>query len=1003
VIGALLLAAAVAATPVAQPLSADHVVRQSLAGGEKAYFTIEVAPETVAQLTVVQEGVDVGVTVRLAGSEYPKHGLDMVGGTAGVETRYVPISAAPATYNVTISTAEPHAVRGDFTISMSLRPADDALRAIVAARELYHAASETGWSGDGASFEKAQAMYEQAGNDALAAGDRELAAEAIYQCARLHDNLGDLPGAIERQKRALKLFQDLGRNDREARVLNRLGDYHRKTGQVTLSEEYFAQALPLARETKDRFNEADILNNSGILMLAVGKLEEGLDELQAAVPLAQDLGTANVEAALWNNIAGAYTQLGMNDKAVEAGQRGVAVVRGSNLPIRRLARSLTNLAEAYFAHGDDARADAAIREALEIHTRTKDQLYLADALTFLGDMQRAHGEYDHAADSYATALPGYRNTNSRRGQALLLSKWGALEINRGNVIEALAKLDEGLSFARDAEAQDVEARLLYDRARALENAGRIDDASASIQSAIDIIETMRGQIARSDLRSSWVAQVRAYYDLAIELLLKQGKTTAAFAMNERSRARALLESLAESGTKIRKGVDPEMLRTEQQLQAELNARDTYRAQLIQRDGEDSPQAVALTRELATLLERWKQVEAQIRATSRAYAALKMPQPIDAARVQSTLLGPSTILVEYHLAPTGSSAWVIDRKSITIHSLPDAKKIDELARRYHQLLSRDSESMTEAQRGSLAKEIAAAGRAVAQAVWKPIAARVGVSKRVLIVADGALQYVPFAALPAPEPLITKHEIVYLPSASVLNTIRETSRPVTSTAVAVFADPVFSADDVRVVGGSVAMASLVRGPEVPYQRLRFSRKEADAISSLTNRTMKAVDFQASKANVTTSDLKRYRILHFATHGSINTERPELSRLVLSMVDRNGKPIDGFLHLHEIYNLDLDADLVVLSACRTALGKEVHGEGLIGLTRGFMYAGASRVVATTWNVDDRASALLMSRFYSEMLAKKVAPAAALRAAQLSLLREARWTNPHYWAAFALQGEWK
>ena len=155
--------------------------------------------------------------------------------------------------------------------------------------------------------------------------------------------------------------------------------------------------------------------------------------------------------------------------------------------------------------------------------------------------------------------------------------------------------------------------------------------------------------------------------------------------------------------------------------------------------------------------------------------------------------------------------------------------------------------------------------------------------------------------------------------------------------------------------------------------------------------------------TRDLRRHRILHFATHGTLNTEHPELSGLVFSLVDRSGKPIDGFLRLHEIYNLDLDADLVVLSACRTALGKEIHGEGLIGLTRGFMYAGASRVVSSVWNIDDRASALLMSRFYTAMFTKKLAPAAALRDAQLSMLREPRWANPHYWAAFGLQGDWK
>jgi len=219
-------------------------------------------------------------------------------------------------------------------------------------------------------------------------------------------------------------------------------------------------------------------------------------------------------------------------------------------------------------------------------------------------------------------------------------------------------------------------------------------------------------------------------------------------------------------------------------------------------------------------------------------------------------------------------------------------------------------------------------------------------------------------------------------------------------------VFSKSDPRMAGQADAAArSQSRADEGGlYPRLRFSRREAEAITAAAGvRTFEALDFSAAKDTLLARDLRRHRILHFATHGVLNTDRPELSGLVFSLVDKAGKPVDGFLRLHEIYNLDLDADLVVLSACRTALGKEIHGEGLIGLTRGFLYAGASRIVSSVWNVDDRASALLMSRFYTAMLSKGLAPAAALREAQLQMLREPRWSSPHYWAAFGLQGEWK
>jgi CHAT domain-containing protein len=152
-----------------------------------------------------------------------------------------------------------------------------------------------------------------------------------------------------------------------------------------------------------------------------------------------------------------------------------------------------------------------------------------------------------------------------------------------------------------------------------------------------------------------------------------------------------------------------------------------------------------------------------------------------------------------------------------------------------------------------------------------------------------------------------------------------------------------------------------------------------------------------------MARYRIVHFATHGILNNEHPELSGLVFSLVDKHGNPRDGFLRLYNIYNLNLEADLVVLSACQTALGKQINGEGLMGVTRGFMYAGASRVVASLWKVDDAATAELMKKFYSEMIKVGRRPADALRVAQLWMQKQERWRAPYYWAGFILQGEWR
>jgi CHAT domain-containing protein len=290
---------------------------------------------------------------------------------------------------------------------------------------------------------------------------------------------------------------------------------------------------------------------------------------------------------------------------------------------------------------------------------------------------------------------------------------------------------------------------------------------------------------------------------------------------------------------------------------------------------------------------------------------------------------------------------------------------------------------------------------------------------VVVADGALAYLPFGLLPNPKPgaglLLASHEVVMIPSAATLALLRAevADRPAAPKLAAVFADPVFSAGDPRVRGGSMPAAAMPPALERSanesgfgsLDRLTASRREARTILEIAGRqpTLAAVDFRASRATALDPELSQYRIIHFATHGLINSRHPELSGLVLSLVDEQGRSQDGFLQSHDIYNMMLRADLVVLSACRTALGKEIRGEGLVGLTRAFMYAGAPRIVASLWRVPDTATAELMTRFYRGLLSDNLTPAAALRRAQLELAKHPRYRHPYYWAGFVLEGEWR
>ncbi|HEX8118662.1 MAG TPA: CHAT domain-containing protein, partial [Pyrinomonadaceae bacterium] len=315
------------------------------------------------------------------------------------------------------------------------------------------------------------------------------------------------------------------------------------------------------------------------------------------------------------------------------------------------------------------------------------------------------------------------------------------------------------------------------------------------------------------------------------------------------------------------------------------------------------------------------------------------------------------------------------------------------------------------------------------------------RRLAIVPDGALQYIPFAMLASPEgagrtaaaggyrPLILDHEIVTLPSASAIAVQRRelAARAPAPNQVAVVADPVFESADVRVTHKPGDAGRPVEGQEAQGQatdfdstrllehltedgtptipRLPYTRREAEQILAVASggRNLRAVDFAASRATALGGELSKYRYVHFATHGYVDSEKPGLSAVVLSLVDERGRAQDGLLKAREIYNLHLPAELVVLSACRTGLGKEIRGEGLVGLTRGFMYAGAARVIVSLWSVSDRGTANLMSRLYSGMIKDGRSPASALRAAQVEMWKRGRWQSPYYWAAFVQQGEWR
>ena len=466
------------------------------------------------------------------------------------------------------------------------------------------------------------------------------------------------------------------------------------------------------------------------------------------------------------------------------------------------------------------------------------------------------------------------------------------------------------------------------------------------------------------------------------------------------------------------------------------------------------EANAIAEGVQSLIDNLQQVETEIRQASPHYAALMLPRLFTLKEIQSQILDEGTTLLEYSLGDEHSYLWCVTSNSITSHELAKAAEINNAARGFYNLVNARNQDVKGENDEQRAIRIAQADAAVPKAaatlsrlVLGPVAGQLG-RNRVVIVADGILHFIPFGALPivsnetadatrprvagTPRLLIADHEIVNLPSASTLARLRTefAGRPTAPRSVAVIADPVFMKDDERVKtakdqsatrGEKPAPASseskterqLIKAAEdtgvskggLYVPRLRGTRREAEEIAAMVSADERrlALDFAASRETVTSAALSQYRYLRLSTHGLVNSVHPELSGLVFSLVNERGEPQDGFLLAHEIFNLKLPAEAVVLSACETGIGPDIKGEGLVSLTRGFMYAGSPRVVVSLWAISDQATTDLMVRFYQGVLKEGMRPAAALRAAQISLMKDQRWASPYYWAPFTLQGEWR
>jgi CHAT domain-containing protein/predicted negative regulator of RcsB-dependent stress response len=864
--------------------------------------------------------------------------------------------------------------------------------------------------------------------------DPHLQAQIQTNYVFAHISKSDLASAGKSADAALALAEPLKDPNIYGKALLFAGYVKNGSGQLNDALDYYQRALSTFQRNGGPFWQSRALTAICGVYVGLGELQRTLEYAKQASTILERLHNRRWQGVNFNNMGYAYRELGDYQRALENYSNALACFRELAHEDGQ-AQTSVFIGNMHRLLGDFEKARENYEFANQLGQKLNDNTLKGMVASNLALLSQAEGNLPAAIKGFSQALNTYRDTGNQRAQIINQNALGNALYRSGQGETALRYLQPALALGEKTQDRELEVLVRYNLAQVESSLGHLDDARVQIEKSVDLIESLRLKLARFELRSSYFASVRQFYELYAGILMAlhqqhphDGLDAKAFEVSERARARSLLDYLQQSEINIRADADTAVLEQERTVQHRMNEASVRRAQLSANP--DSAEMAAVLKEIDALTTQYEELQARIRSNSARLAAAS-PPPLLSLKDSQLLLDDNSLLLEYMLGDDRSYVWVVTRTDLQSFELPPRSQIESEVEKFRQLLTANLPVAGEAfeesqQRIAKANQLLLSQSAnLGKMLLAPVADLLA-NKRLLIVPDGRLQSIPFQALALPDitgvpvALVERHEIAYEPSASALATVRQANalRKSGSGSVAVFANPVFDANDPRVKqtgsekgSGSTDQAHLVKQAfrDVGYDTatippLPASREEADAIFSVIPwlSGLKAIDFQASRGTIGKTDFTQYRVVHFATHGFVDYEHPELSGLVFSMVDEKGNPQDGFLRMHDIYNLKLPVDLVVLSACNTGLGREIKGEGLIGLTRGFMFAGARGVVASLWKVDDDATAELMKHFYAAMFQKGLTPAAALRDAQLALRSRKRWESPYYWAAFVIQGEY-
>ena len=881
--------------------------------------------------------------------------------------------------------------------------------------------------------------------------------------------------ALDHLNQSLSLFSSEGDILGQADALTHIGYITSDLGETRKALDYFGRAADKAAEGGDPRRRAIAQAGMGLMLTALGELDAAHDSHRGAVSVLSAIGDRISLAAALNSQGYLSQELGEPRYALSCYENSLNIARRSH-QLWRQGISLGLIGRLYESHGDRKTALTYYKKRLLVSFASRDKRQQAYSLADIGSVYSSMRQRRKAISYYKRSIIIGRGLNHPRVLAFATNDLARTYYSLGNYAKAGRLYEKALKLTAASGDRRATTIVIHGIAELKRNQGDLDGALTEAQKLVDMIESERSSVASADLRASYFASAYANYELYVDLLMRKHETNLrggfdvlAFEQADKGRARSLTDVLAKGGSNITAGVDPELVKSERDLRLLLDAKANQQMRLLKERYEIGSAAATRSRktvadgyttasqldeaisnldtEIDDTKRQLRNVEADIERVSPRYSALQFPKGLSLRDVQQKLLDSDTIAFEYSLGEQRSYLWVVSDHDFMSFVLPGRRKIEKAAALLIQELSRDPRNLQPVG-PTMESETRALkmARQLSRLVFPAALSQIDLGrKRLVVVADGALQYIPFGVLLNTDEetfLSERHEIISLPSLSALAEVRKaiSLRATAPHLLAMFADPVFEADDPRLgqpqassqsapssytsrsrnPSGTSFFESLETAPafvrggldpltirkDATFHRLRFARQEADEITNImgSQDVKSMLGFDATKSAAKTMDLSQYRIIHFATHSLLDFKHPELSCIVLSQRNPDNAEQDGFLRLADIYNIRLSADLVVLSACQTAIGRNLRGEGLVSLTRGFMYGGAARVVASLWEIDDEASKELMAKFYDHMLGQEqMTPAAALRAAQNDIMKQDRWRHPYFWAAFVMQGEWR